>query len=53
MRQLVIDIITDATSFGFDLSQLEANPPTTVADLPSLTDEQLLDIYTEAVGFAG
>lgn len=53
MRQLVIDRLIDATSFGLDLTDLEQNTPTTVAELPLLTDEQLLDIYTEAVGFAG
>jgi hypothetical protein len=53
MRDLVLERIIDATSFGLDLTDLENNEPTTVADLPSLTDEQLLDIYTEAVGFAG
>lgn len=56
MRQLVIDKIMEFVADGFDLSDLMFNDLTTVDDLPSLSDEQLLEIYVEAgalYGFKG
>jgi hypothetical protein len=53
MRQLVIDQIIEAANDGFDLTNMEFNAPTTVADLPALSDEALLAIYQELVGFSG
>ena len=53
MRQLVIDrLIELVNDDDLDLTDLDINP-TTVEDLPTLTDEQLLAVYTEAVGFSG
>lgn len=52
MRQLVIDRLIELANDDLDLTDLDINP-TTVEDLPTLTDEQLLAVYTEAVGFSG
>ena len=53
MRQLVLDRIIECVNAGLDLNELEFCPPTSLAALPTLTDAELLDIYSEAIGFNG
>lgn len=53
MRQLVIDRIVECVNAGLDLNALEFCQPTSLAALPTLTDEELLNIYSEAIGFNG
>jgi len=53
MRQLIEDKIRAAATDGADLSDLEFASPTTVKDLPNLSDEDLLDVYDSLFGFNG
>lgn len=53
MRKLIEDRIRDLVNDGADLSALEFCPPTTVNDLPNLTDQELLEVLEDIIGFHG
>lgn len=53
MRKLIESKIAEMVKDGVDLSELEFSEPTTLKKLPKLSDEQVLDIYDELIGFNG
>jgi hypothetical protein len=53
MRKLIEKKIAKMVKDGADLSELEYSKPTSVKDLPKLSDKVLLDIYDELIGFNG
>lgn len=53
MRKLIENKILDMVNQGVDLSELEINFVVTVADLTTITDNQLLEVYDAIFGFSG
>ena len=53
MRQLVIDRILQLENDGMDLSDLEFFRPITAAQVPQLTDQELIELLEAMVGFNG
>lgn len=53
MRQLVIDRILELENDGMDLSDLEFFRPVTVAQVPQLSDAELIELLEAMVGFQG
>jgi uncharacterized protein Smg (DUF494 family) len=53
MRQLVIDRILELEQDGMDLSDLEFFRSVTTAEVPQLTDAELLELLQAMVCFQG
>lgn len=53
MRQLVIDRILELENDGMDLSDLEFFRPVTAAQVPQLSDAELIKLLEAMVGFQG
>jgi uncharacterized protein Smg (DUF494 family) len=53
MRQLVIDRILELEQDGIDLSYLEYFRPVTTAEVPQLSDAELLELLQAMVCFEG
>jgi hypothetical protein len=54
MRQLVIDKLNELVKNGAELFyDFDCGAPVDPEDIPNLTDEELLEIFENAIGFGG